>query len=78
MCLRRLNIITHRKEGESVTISERINKVILAAIHYRNRELIALWITSVKNQNKLIHAGNRLEHEKNALLTAISKGAYIK
>ena len=61
-----------------MTISERINKVILAAIHYRNRELIALWITSVKNQNKLIHAGNRLEHEKNALLTEISKGAYIK
>jgi len=60
-----------------VTISEHINKLILAAIHYRNRQLIFRFVMSNRNREKYYEAANKLEQQKKRLLTAISKGAYI-
>ena len=67
-----------QKGGESmVTISEHINRVIMASIHYRNRQLLFHWIMSDRNREKYHEAARKLEQQKNALLSAISKGAYI-
>ena len=60
-----------------VTISEHINRVIMASIHYRNRQLLFHWIMSDRNREKYHEAARKLEKQKNALLTAISKGTYI-
>ena len=60
-----------------VTISERINRVIMASIHYRNRQLLFHWIMSDRNREKYHEAARKLEQQKKRLLTAISKGAYI-
>lgn len=61
-----------------VTISEHVNRVIMASIHYRNRQLLFHWIMSDCNREKYHEAARKLEQQKNALLSAISKGAYIK
>lgn len=61
-----------------VTISEHVNRVIMASIHYRNRQLLFRWVMSERNRRKYVSAANDLEQQKNALLSAISKGAYIK
>ena len=61
-----------------VTISEHVNRVIMASIHYRNRQLVFRWCMSEHNRHKYISAAQDLEQKKNALLTAISRGAYIK
>lgn len=67
-----------QKGGESmVTISEHVNRVIMASIHYRNRQLLFHWIMSDCNREKYHEAARKLEQQKNALLSAISKGAYI-
>lgn len=55
-----------------VTISERINQLMLAAFHYRNRELLMMWITSAHNRDKFYEAEVELEAQKKSLLTAIS------
>jgi len=60
-----------------VTISEHINDLMLAAIHYRNRQLIFRFVMSKHNRAKYLKAGSELEQQKKRLLTAISKGAYI-
>jgi len=60
-----------------VTISEHINDLMLAAIHYRNRQLIFRFVMSEHNRAKYLKAGSELEQQKKRLLTAISKGAYI-
>lgn len=60
-----------------LTISERINRVIMASIHYRNRQLLFRWVMSDRNREKYHEAARKLEQQKNALLSAISKGAYI-
>ena len=60
-----------------VTISEHVNRVIMASIHYRNRQLLFRWVMSEHNRCKYISAARKLEQQKNALLTAISKDAYI-
>ena len=60
-----------------MTISEHINKLILAAIHYRNRDIMWKWIASERNRKKFYEASHELEQQKKRLLTAISKGTYI-
>ncbi|WP_404279832.1 hypothetical protein [Companilactobacillus paralimentarius] len=60
-----------------VTISEHVNRVIMASIHYRNRQFLFRWVMSEHNRRKYVSAANDLEQQKNALLSAISKGAYI-
>lgn len=60
-----------------VTISEHVNRVIMASIHYRNRQLVFRWCMSEHNRHKYISAAQDLEQKKNALLSAISKGTYI-
>ena len=49
----------------------------MASIHYRNRQLLFHWIMSDRNREKYHEAARKLEQQKNALLSAISKGAYI-
>ena len=54
-----------------MTISERINRVIMASIHYRNRQLLFRWIMSDRNREKYHEAARKLEQQKKSLLTAI-------
>lgn len=54
-----------------LTISERINRIMLASIHYRNRQLLFRLCMSEHNRLKYIDAANELETQKKSLLTAI-------
>ncbi|GEO59333.1 hypothetical protein LBO01_24620 [Companilactobacillus paralimentarius] len=60
-----------------VTISEHVNRVIMASIHYRNRQLLFHWIMSDRNREKYHETARKLKQQKNACLTAIRMGAYI-
>jgi len=51
-----------------LTISERINQLILAAIHYRNREILVRWVTSEHNRNKFNESARQLETQKKVTL----------
>ncbi|QAV52515.1 hypothetical protein D1B17_12725 [Companilactobacillus zhachilii] len=55
-----------------LTISERINRIMIASIHYRNRQLLFRLCMSEHNRNKYIDSANELEAQKKSLLTAIS------
>ena len=60
-----------------MTISELINQVMMAAIHYRNRQIVFHIVMSNNNREKYHQSARDLETQKKRLLTAISKGAYI-
>lgn len=73
-----LKTITHKEVKLLLTISKQLNDLIMAAIHYRNRELLMKWVASEHNRNRFERAARELETQKNALLTAISRGAQTK
>ena len=52
------------KGDEDVTISERVNQIIMASIHYRNRQLVFRWVMSEHNRHKYISAAQDLEQKK--------------
>ncbi|GEO64815.1 hypothetical protein [Companilactobacillus nantensis] len=47
-----------------VTISEHVNRVIMASIHYRNRQLLFRWVMSDRNREKYHEAARKLEQQK--------------
>ncbi|MDT6953546.1 hypothetical protein [Companilactobacillus alimentarius] len=54
-----------------VTISEHVNRVIMASIHYRNRQFLFRWVMSNRNREKYHEAARKLEQQKKSLLTEI-------